>query len=153
MKNLNFQTAKKSAKHVMCVFAAAVLIGEFWAIPTWMRIGYAAALIAAWMLLYRIEVSVYAWMESRRTRTNRPQPREIMFAPAQPKLPEQIARECEDSDAHTQREDDAIAALIDLGYPRSQAAKISRGPVQKKSEKQNRDWIVDFDNHSSAARA
>jgi hypothetical protein len=152
IRRVNYKIAGQSAKHVMCVFSAAVLLGEFWAIPVWMRVGYAAALLGAWILVYKIETVVGAWMESRRTRTNRPQPRGPIFPPTAPVLPPAM-----DSDSAIDAEESAIYALMQLGHSRGAAKsamrKLERARKAEVAESSEAQWIVDLENHSSRARA
>jgi hypothetical protein len=137
----NWKVLWKSAWHVFVGFAVAVMGGGFYALPIWLRIGYSAALAATWILLYKIETAWGAWRAKRRARKNSTPVKAEIVSAARP-IPA-------DSDSAIDAEESAVYALMNVGYSRAQAAKIARSAPAAKDPA----WVVNFDDHSSRARA
>lgn len=148
MKNLNWKIIGRSAWHVAAIFATVLIMAEFMACPVWLRVGYGAAFLAAWILTFKIESALHARRQSRRgdsLHTSNPASAQLAAVRV---VPASIAL---DSDSAIDAEESAIYALMNIGYPRAEAAKIARASAPLKKVTQN--FLVDFENHSSKARA
>lgn len=144
LRNVNWRTLGNSAKHLLFVCGLAVLAGGMFAVAEWMRFVFGAGFCVALAAVYKIEIYFRARRESRRgvaSRTWRArltggdlqQPRssqESVRTPDPVHAPVSAARVVPESDEAIDAEETAIFTLMDLGYPRAEAAKIARGPAQ-----------------------